>query len=218
MTWDLFSIYERILALYKMYYQAITCRVIAKENPVYSYYYVIQNTSMEKKVKKVKKVTIFGKPGGGKTTLAKKLSFQYGIDHYPLDLIEYRKNSDRVTREKFMSAHKDLMSKESWVIDGLGVLQAFWERIESADTIIYIDLPYKVHYWWVIKRYLKSVFVRPEGWPEGSSIFKGTIASWKYLGLSRHFWTPELLVTIKERAAEKNFVHITNTKQFNNFN
>ena len=119
----------------------------------------------------MKRVTIFGKPGGGKTTLAKKLSKAYEIDHYPLDLIQYKPNSDQVSREEFMQAHEDLITKESWIIDGLGVLQAFWERIESADTIIYIDLPYRVHYWWVIKRYLKSAFKRPEGWPEGSSVF-----------------------------------------------
>jgi len=163
----------------------------------------------------MKRVTIFGKPGGGKTTLAKKLSHIYGLNHYPLDLIEYRGNSERVTREEFMRVHKDLMSNESWVVDGLGVLQAFWERIESADTVIYIDLPYRVHYWWVIKRYIKGLFVRPEGWPEGSSIFKGTIASWKYLGLSRSFWTPELLDKIKGKTEGKKFVHITNAQKLN---
>ena len=164
---------------------------------------------------KMKRVTIFGKPGGGKTTLAKKLSNACEIDHYPLDLIQYKQNSDQVSREEFMQAHENLIAKESWIIDGLGVLQAFWERIESADTIIYIDLPYRVHYWWVIKRYLKSVFKRPEGWPEGSSVFKGTIASWKYLGLSRKFWTPELFEKIKKESVGKNLVHITSVRQLN---
>lgn len=163
--------------------------------------------------KAVKKVAIFGKPGGGKTTLAKKLSNIHKIDHFPLDLIEYTYSGDRVNREEFLQAHKELIVKENWVIDGLGVLQAFWDRIEAADTVIYIDLPYRTHYWWVIKRYLKSFYRKPEGWPEGSSVWRGTIASWKYLNLSRNFWTPELFESIRERAGGKNLIHITRVRQ-----
>lgn len=59
--------------------------------------------------------------------------------------------------------------------------------------------------------------MRPEGWPEGSSVFKGTVASWKYLGLSRKFWTPELFEKIKKESVGKNLVHITSVQQLNNF-
>ncbi|MGJ8618947.1 MAG: hypothetical protein ACSHWN_01335 [Methylophilaceae bacterium] len=163
----------------------------------------------------MQKVTIFGKPGGGKTTLAKRLSKINAIDHYSLDLIEYQADGNRVSREAFMLAHDALLTKKSWVIDGLGVLEAFWKRIEAADTIIYIDLPYWVHYWWVTKRYLMSLIKHPEGWPEGSSVFKGTVASWKYLRLSRKFWTVELLEDIKEKSSGRNFIHITKVQQLN---
>lgn len=47
------------------------------------------------------KVAVFGKPGGGKSTLSGKLSSVTGIKLYPLDLIEYKKNGDRVSTEEY---------------------------------------------------------------------------------------------------------------------
>jgi hypothetical protein len=83
--------------------------------------------------------------------------------------------------------------------------------------LIYIDLPYSVHYWWVTKRLLKSFIVKPEAWPKGSSVLKGTLASWKYLRLSPKFWTPELFEEIERRGKGKNIYRITSVKEINNF-
>jgi hypothetical protein len=83
----------------------------------------------------------------------------------------------------------------------------------TTKTLIYIDLPYTVHYWWVTKRLLKSLFVKPEGWPEGSSVLKGTLTSWKYLRLSPKFWTPQLFEKIQAQSAGKVIYQITAVKQ-----
>jgi len=56
-------------------------------------------------------------------------------------------------------------------------LDSFWQRLEQADTLMYIDLPYRVSYWLVTKRLIKGLIVKPEGWPEGSSVFKGSLQS-----------------------------------------
>jgi adenylate kinase family enzyme len=95
------------------------------------------------------KVVVFGKPGGGKSTLSKKLSSETGIKLYALDLIEYKKNGERVAPEEYSKKHADLIVSDNWIIDGLGRLESFWLRIDAADTLIYVDLPYYVHYWWV---------------------------------------------------------------------
>lgn len=165
----------------------------------------------------VKKVVVFGKPGGGKSTLSRKISSVLGIKLCALDSIEYRKNGERVPQEEYLKQHADLISSSNWVIDGLGTLESLWLRIDAADTLIYVDLPYSVHYWWVTKRLLKSVFEKPEGWPEGSSVLKGTLASWKYLRLSPKFWTPELFEKIQCRGEGKNIYRITSVKEINNF-
>jgi len=165
----------------------------------------------------MKKISVFGKPGGGKSTLSKKLSVSTGIKVFPLDLIEYRQNGERVPKEEFLEAHEELITSESWIIDGLGTLGSFWSRVDAADTLIYVDLAYRVHYWWVIKRLLISLFVKPEGWPEGSSVLKGTVASWKYLRLSPYFWTSELFEKLQLRAKNKSIYRITSVKELNDF-
>ena len=77
------------------------------------------------------------------------------------------------------------------IIEGFGTIESFYARIEAADTLIYIYLPYKVHYWWVFKRFFKGLFNTPEGWPEGSSILKGTIESYKVLKICPKFWNDD---------------------------
>jgi hypothetical protein len=67
------------------------------------------------------------------------------------------------------------------------------------------------------KRLLKSCFVKPQGWPEGSSVLKGTLASWKYLRLSPEFWAPELFEEIQRRGKGKDIYRITSVKEINNF-
>ena len=163
------------------------------------------------------KVVVFGKPGGGKSTLSRKLSAETGIKLCALDLIEYKKSGERVSPEEYSKKHADLIGAGNWIIEGLGTLESFWLRIDAADTLIYVDLPYSIHYWWVTKRLLKSFFVKPEGWPEGSSVLKGTLASWKYLRLSPKFWTPELFEKIQSRGKGKHIYRITSVKELNNF-
>lgn len=163
------------------------------------------------------KVVVFGKPGGGKSTLSRKLSAETGIKLCALDLIEYKKNGERASPEEFSKKHAELIDTDSWIIEGLGTLGSFWSRVDAADTLIYVDLPYHVHYWWVTKRLLMSPFVKPAGWPDGSSVFKGTLASWKYLQLSPKFWTPELFEEIQRRGKGKAIYRITSVKEMNNF-
>ena len=165
----------------------------------------------------MKKIAVFGKPGGGKSTFSKKLSIATEIPVYPLDMIAYHPNGTKVSAEQYRQAHDQLLSYDRWIIDGLGSLDSFWSRIEMADTIVLIDLPYPVHYWWATKRLLTSIFISPEGWPEGSSVLKGTWASWKYLRLSSRFWTPELWEKIKTRAKTDNIYRITSVDELNQF-
>jgi len=165
----------------------------------------------------VKKVAVFGKPGGGKSTFSKALSKATGIELYPLDLIEYHKNGEKVDTEEFLASYYEILAKDNWIIDGFVSLQLLEQQLEAADTIIYIDLPYYRHYWWVTKRFLKSPFVKPEGWPDGSSALKGTIVGYKVLKLSPKFWNNELLAKLRKQNSHKNFFHLTSVAELNGF-
>ena len=165
----------------------------------------------------MKKVAVFGKPGSGKSILSKKLASAAGIKLIALDSIVYKKNGDRVDREIYDKEHEKLLSSDSWIIDGFGPIESFYERLEVADTLIYIDLPYVNSYWFVTKRLLKGVFVKPEGWPDGSSVIKGTIESYKVLKLCPKFWNDDFMQKLEEISTNKFLYIIRSVSELNSF-
>ncbi|MGF1754597.1 adenylate kinase [Vibrio makurazakiensis] len=158
----------------------------------------------------MKRVAVFGKPGSGKSTVSKSLSLSTGTPLHQLDSIVYKPNGEFVEREIFDETHDNILCSESWIIDGFGPISSFNKRIEAADTLVYIDLPYPISYWFVTKRFFKGVFIKPEGWPEGSSILKGTLESYKVLKRCPKFWNDEFMSRLVELSDSKK-VHVIKT-------
>lgn len=165
----------------------------------------------------MKKIVIFGKPGSGKSTLSKSLASATGIRLHALDLIEYKKNGDKVDSTTYDEAHKNILSSDSWIIDGFGPIESFNKRLGVADTLIYIDLPYLVSYWLVTKRLLKGLLVKPEGWPDGSSILKGTLQSYRVLRLCPKFWNNDFMQKLEKISTNKSLYVIRSVSELNNF-
>jgi len=165
----------------------------------------------------MKKVAVFGKPGSGKSVLSKALSSTLKLPLYQLDSIVYEKSGERVSRDVFDKAHDTILNAEQWVIDGFGPISSFQKRLQQADTLIYIDLPYTLSYWFVTKRLLKGFFVKPEGWPDGCSLLKGTLESYKTLKLCPKFWNDDFLSSIKAQANEKDVYVIRTLSELNDF-
>lgn len=165
----------------------------------------------------MKKIAVFGKPGSGKSTLSKNIALATGIELHPLDSIVYKKNGEKVDRKTYDMEHLKILSSDSWIIDGFGPIDSFNTRLEMADTLIYIELPYIVSYWLVTKRLLKSLFVKPEGWPDGSSVIKGTIEGYKTLKLCPKFWNDAFMKKLNEISTNKSLYIIHSLSELNNF-
>lgn len=165
----------------------------------------------------MKKIVVFGKPGSGKSTLSKSLASATEIQLHALDSIEYKKNGDRVDRVIYDEEHENILSSDSWIIDGFGPIESFNKRLDVADTLIYIELPYIVSYWLVTKRFLKGLLIKPEGWPDGSSILKGTLESYKVLRLCPKFWNTSFMQKLEEISANKSLYVIRSVSELNSF-
>ena len=165
----------------------------------------------------MKKVAVFGKPGSGKSTLSKRLAAATEIKLHALDSIVFEKNGDRVDRVMYEEEHERILSTGSWIIDGLGPIESFNKRLDIADTLIYIDLPYIVCYWLVTKRLLKGVFIKPEGWPDGSSILKGTLESYKVLRICPKFWNKNFMKKLEKISTNKSLYVIRSVSELNSF-
>ena len=165
----------------------------------------------------MKKIAVFGKPGSGKSTLSKDLALATGIPLHQLDSILYEKNGDRVDRKTYDREHGDILSSASWIIDGFDLIEPFNKRLDVADTLIYIDLPYVVSYYFVTKRLLKGLVVKPEGWPDGSSILKGTLESYKVLRLCPKFWNNSFMQKLEKISTNKSLYVIRSISELNSF-
>ena len=163
----------------------------------------------------MKKVAVFGKPGSGKSTFSKRLASVTGIPLHPLDSIVYKKNGDLVDRQTYDKEHGNILSSDSWIIDGFGPMGSFNQRLDAADTLVYIDLPYFVSYWLVTKRLLKGLLIKPEGWPEGSSVLKGSLESYKTLRLCPQFWNDDFLKKLEQYSANKSLYVIRSLSELN---
>ncbi|VAW52461.1 DNA topology modulation protein [hydrothermal vent metagenome] len=165
----------------------------------------------------MKKIAVFGKPGSGKSTLSKKLASATGIQLHPLDSIIYIKNGDMVDRNTYDREHGNILFSDSWIIDGFGPIESFNKRLDMADTLIYIELPYIVSYWLVTKRLLKGLVVKPEGWPDGSSILKGTLTSYRTLKLCPKFWNDDFMKKLEKISTNKSLYVIRSISELNSF-
>jgi adenylate kinase family enzyme len=168
----------------------------------------------------MKKIAVFGKPGSGKSTFSKQLAAQIGIKLYAMDSILYQADGKEIDLEAYTNIHEEVLSADSWLIEGFApftALGSFYRRIEEADTLIYIDLPYFVSYWLVTKRLLKGLFKKPEGWPQGASIVKGSLSSYKTLRLCPKFWNRAFLRKLEAQSSNKKLYVIRSLAQLNRF-
>ncbi|TQF71077.1 adenylate kinase [Pseudoalteromonas luteoviolacea] len=163
----------------------------------------------------MKKIAIFGKPGSGKSTFSAQLASLSGIPLHQIDTMAFNTDGSQVLRSKFDKAHDKILNSESWILDGLGPIGSFQQRIACADTLIYIDLPYPLSYWLVTKRFLKGMYQKPKGWPDGSSLAKGTLQSYKFLGQSRRFWNESFYQSLRRSAKEKALYRVTTLNELN---
>lgn len=165
----------------------------------------------------MKKVAVFGNAGGGKSTLAKRLAELTHIPQYPLDLIQYRVGGTEVPSDEYSAAHAKLLLQDAWIIEGYGSRESAWERFAAADTLVYIDLPLFRHFLWVTKRLFKSFRTSPEGWPEGSSILRGTLNGYRVLWPCHRHLTPKYRELVSAAREHKRVHHLRSVAEMEAF-
>jgi adenylate kinase family enzyme len=165
----------------------------------------------------MKKVAVFGNAGGGKSTLAKRLAELTHIPLYSLDAIQYRAGGGKVPHEEYLKAHSALLQRSVWIIDGFGCRKSAWERFAAADTLVYVDLPMLTHFLWVTKRFLKGLFVSPEGWPERSPMISSTLSSYRVLWLCHRNLTPKYRELVSAARHQKRVYHLRSTNEIDDF-
>jgi adenylate kinase family enzyme len=165
----------------------------------------------------MKKVAVFGNAGGGKSTLSKRLSQITGLPLHILDKIQFRSGGTEIPHEEYQQIHQQILVSDRWIIDGFGCMETLWLRLNEADTLVFVDLPLYVHFWWVTKRLITGYFKPPEGWPQKSPILKSSLTSYRVLWLCHKYLTPKYREYIDRAQSSKSVYHIKSTEQISQF-
>src|SRR5437867_3096654 len=124
------------------------------------------------------RVAIIGNGGGGKTTLAIKLGKALGISVHHIDRIQFKPGWRVTAAEELRKKHDEIVANEKWIIDGWGSWSLIESRFALADTIVFVDLPIYIHYWWALKRQIAFPFTSTPDRPEHCPLLPMT---WKMM-------------------------------------
>lgn len=91
----------------------------------------------------MKKIIVIGCPGSGKSTFAKALQQKINLPLYHLDMLYW--NADRTIVDKtiFYEKQFSIIQTDEWIIDG-NYGSTMELRIQSCDTIFFLDYPLEV--------------------------------------------------------------------------
>lgn len=91
----------------------------------------------------MKRVIVIGCPASGKSTFSKKLAEATGLPLVHLDNVYFKPDGSSIAREEFDRRLGDLLSGDSWIIDG-NYRRTLARRLAACDTVFLFDLPTEV--------------------------------------------------------------------------
>jgi adenylate kinase family enzyme len=111
----------------------------------------------------MRRVSIVGTPGSGKTTVGKRLAASLSAPFVELDAIFHQPDWADLPRDEFRARVRDIVETDDWVIDGnySAVQDLVWQR---GDTVIWLDLPRRVVMQRVVARTLRRAITRERLW------------------------------------------------------
>jgi adenylate kinase family enzyme len=111
----------------------------------------------------VRRVSVVGNSGSGKSTVAAHLSAHLGVPHVELDAIFHQPGWLPLPAGEFRHRVALAAEGEEWVIDGdySAVRDIVWRR---ADTVVWLDLPRVLVMRRVVGRTLARMLLRRELW------------------------------------------------------
>lgn len=112
----------------------------------------------------VKRVSVVGNSGAGKTALSARLAAALGVHHVELDAIFHQPGWTELARDEFRRrVGGELHSHDGWVVDGnySAVRDLVWA---AADTVVWLDIPRATVMRRLVWRTLRRAVTREELW------------------------------------------------------
>ncbi len=114
----------------------------------------------------MRRVSVVGSTGTGKTTFARELAAILGVPHVECDALFWEPDWRMAERQRFLARIEAATSGDAWVADGnyggVGAREIVWGR---ADTVIWLDFSLFVIFARLWRRTTARIRDRAELWP-----------------------------------------------------
>lgn len=99
---------------------------------------------------------IVGGSGSGKTTLSRRVANRLGVTAYDLDLIAYEGGAgpERSLDARLADVQR-ILAQSGWVTEGI-YLSWTEELLCRADAIVWLDVPFRMAAWRIVKRHIMA--------------------------------------------------------------
>jgi adenylate kinase family enzyme len=138
----------------------------------------------------VRRVSIVGNAGSGKTHLAGRLAAILEVPHVELDSIHHLPGWEPISPDTFTAEVDAITSTDGWVIDGnyraVVVDGPVWQR---ADTVVWLDLSRRTVMRRVTARTLRRMIRREELWNGNREPIRNLYAWDPHRSIVRWAWT-----------------------------
>ena len=158
----------------------------------------------------MRRIAVIGNGGGGKSTLARALGRHLGIPVHEVDEVQWLAGWRRAPLDEVAFTLDAWAAGDSWIIDGFGPWPVIDRRMGRADTIVYIDLPFRTHLWWAAKRQVVSL-VRRRAWA-GQSAPPPSVRLFRTLRRV-HAMRSELLELVTKSGRAAKLVHLRSSRE-----
>ena len=99
----------------------------------------------------MKRITIIGGGGAGKSTFSRQLGERINLPVYHLDSLFWNPGWVETPKEQWDDRIKELLNEEKWIIDG-NYRRTLEARIQKSDTVIFLDMPTYLRMYRIVKR------------------------------------------------------------------
>jgi len=158
----------------------------------------------------VRRIAVIGNGGGGKSKLARALGRHLRISVHEVDEVQFLPGWRRAPLDEVAHTLEAWAADDSWIIDGFGPWPVIDRRMSRADTIVYVDFPFRTHLWWAAKRQVVSL-VQRRAWA-GQSAPPSSLLLFRTLRRV-HAMRPDLLELVTKSGRSAKLVHLRSPRE-----
>jgi adenylate kinase family enzyme len=163
----------------------------------------------------MRRIAIIGPTASGKSTLASRLARLLGIPVYHLDALYWRPGRVPTPWDEWDESLRKIVARDEWIIDG-NFTRTLSERVEAADTVIFLDLPRRLSASAVVRRRILYGVKRAPGMPVGSRpMFNARLFRW--IWTFPHDHRPVFLELLEKHAEGRHIVILSSRREVRRF-